>query len=72
LGHGVGTIIHEWSNLKPQSSDILPTNCVIMVEPGFCLKGFGGVRIEDMVLITKKGCLNLMEAPKNVNDIILK
>ncbi len=71
LGHGVGTVIHEWPNLKPKSEDILPTGCVMTVEPGLYFKGFGGVRIEDMVLITKNGCKNLTKIPKDLKDIIL-
>lgn len=72
LGHGVGTVIHEWPNFKPKSEDILPINCVMTVEPGIYLKGFGGVRIEDMVLITKNGCTNLTKVPKSLENIILK
>lgn len=72
LGHGVGTVIHEWPNLKPKSQDILPVGCVMTVEPGIYIKGFGGVRIEDMVLITKKGCVNLTHAPKDLESMILK
>jgi Xaa-Pro aminopeptidase len=66
LGHGVGTVIHEWPNFKPKSEDILPIGCVMTVEPGIYLKGFGGVRIEDMVLITKNGCINLTKVPKDL------
>ena len=71
LGHGVGTVIHEWPNFKPKSTDSLPIGCVMTVEPGLYFKGFGGVRIEDMVLITKNGCKNLTNVPKDINSIIL-
>lgn len=72
LGHGVGTVIHEWPNFKPKSEDILPAGCVMTVEPGIYIKGFGGVRIEDMVLITKNGCKNLTSVPKDLKSAILK
>jgi len=71
LGHGVGTVIHEWPNFKPKSEDILPIGCVMTIEPGIYIKNFGGVRIEDMVLITKKSCKNLTKMPKNLQKIIL-
>lgn len=71
LGHGVGTVIHEWPNFKPKSEDILPIGCVMTVEPGLYFKGFGGVRIEDMVLITKNGYKNLTKAPKDLKSVIL-
>lgn len=71
LGHGIGTVIHEWPNFKPKSGDILPVGCVMTVEPGIYLKGFGGVRIEDMVLITKKGGKNLTRVAKNLESAIL-
>lgn len=72
LGHGVGTVIHEWPNFKPKSEDIIPVGCVMTVEPGIYLKGFGGVRIEDMYLITKKGAKCLTKPPKSLKDAILK
>lgn len=72
LGHGVGTVIHEWPNFKPKSEDIIPTGCVMTVEPGLYFKGFGGVRIEDMVLITKDGYKNLTNFPKDLKSVILK
>ncbi len=72
LGHGVGTVIHEWPNFKPKSEDILPVGCVMTVEPGIYLEGFAGVRIEDMYLITKKGVKCLTNVPKNLTDAILK
>lgn len=72
LGHGVGTVIHEWPNFKPRSEDIIPVGCVMTIEPGIYLGGFGGVRIEDMVLITKNGCKNLTNVSKDLKSIILK
>lgn len=76
LGHGVGTVIHEWPNFKPKSDDILPVGCVMTVEPGLYFKGKnniqGGVRIEDMVLITKNGCKNLTNVSKDLKSVILK
>ena len=71
LGHGVGTVIHEWPNFKPKSEDIIPTGCVMTVEPGIYLKGLGGVRIEDMYLITKKGVRCLTKPLKRLQDAIL-
>ncbi len=72
LGHGVGTVIHEWPNLKPKSEDILPVGCVMTIEPGIYLKGFGGARIEDMILITKNGYINLTKVSKGLKSAILK
>lgn len=72
LGHGVGTVIHEWPNFKPKSEDVIPSGCVMTVEPGIYFKSFGGVRIEDMVLITKNGYKNLTNFPKDLKSAILK
>lgn len=72
LGHGVGTVIHEWPNFKPKSEDVLPVGCVMTVEPGIYLKGYGGVRIEDMILITKNGYKNLTNISKDLESVILE
>lgn len=71
LGHGVGTVIHEWPNFKPRSEDIIPTGCVMTVEPGVYLKRIGGVRIEDMILITKTGYKHLTKVPSDLENAIL-
>ena len=72
LGHGVGTVIHEWPFFSPKSKDIMPIGCVMTVEPGIYLKGFGGVRIEDMVLITKDGYKHLTDLPSDLESAVLK
>jgi Xaa-Pro aminopeptidase len=55
-GHGVGLEIHEAPSLAPGSKDILRTGMVITVEPGIYVPKIGGVRFEDMALVTKKSC----------------
>jgi Xaa-Pro aminopeptidase len=72
LGHGVGTAIHEWPNFKPHSEDFLSEGMVMTVEPGIYLKGVGGVRIEDMMLITNNGAKNLTRFPKTLEEMIIK
>lgn len=72
LGHGIGTVIHEWPNFKSNSSDILRPGMVMTVEPGAYFEGWGGVRIEDMALIKTKGIQNLTKAPKNLDSIVLR
>ena len=63
LGHGVGLDIHEPPTLSPKSKDVLVECNVVTIEPGVYIPGFGGVRIEDTVLILKDGVEKLTEAP---------
>lgn len=55
LGHGVGLATHELPSLSPVKAAPLLTGMVVTIEPGIYLPDWGGVRLEDMVMIQKKG-----------------
>jgi Xaa-Pro aminopeptidase len=64
LGHGVGLEVHEHPYLGPSSEDILEEGMVFTIEPGIYLPGWGGVRIEDVVILEKGRARVLSHAPK--------
>ncbi|KKS96661.1 MAG: peptidase M24 [Candidatus Gottesmanbacteria bacterium GW2011_GWA2_43_14] len=66
LGHGVGLAIHEAPRLKPQIKDVLAANMVFTIEPGIYIKGFAGVRIEDVIHLTAVGPRILSKASKEL------
>jgi len=59
LGHGIGLEVHEPPSLSQQDSEILKEGFSVTVEPGIYIKGFGGFRVEDTVLITRDGARKL-------------
>ena len=65
-GHGLGLEIHTSPRFSPQSEDGLKSNYVMTIEPGIYLAGWGGVRIEDDVIIHEKGCEILNKTTKEL------
>ena len=63
-GHGIGLSVHDPGSVSSSRDMILKEGMVLTVEPGIYIKGFGGVRIEDDVLVTKGGCKILTKASK--------
>ncbi len=63
-GHGLGLDIHEAPGFGMRSKNTLQTGHVVTVEPGLYYEGMGGVRLEDVVVVTETGCRNLVRIPK--------
>jgi Xaa-Pro aminopeptidase len=63
LGHGVGLEVHEEPGMGLSTKDPLRAGDVVTVEPGCYRQGYGGVRLEDLVLVTKDGAENLTQYP---------
>ncbi len=68
LGHGVGLDIHELPILNPASKEKLQAGNVVTDEPGIYLVGYGGVRIEDTVLVTKHGAEKFTVGPYGFSE----
>ncbi|HLT58086.1 MAG: Xaa-Pro peptidase family protein [Limnochordales bacterium] len=67
LGHGLGLEVHEEiPRLSTRSETVLAPGMVTSVEPGVYLPGWGGIRIEDLVVVTEDGCRVLTKSPKQL------
>ncbi len=65
-GHGIGLAVHESPSLSSMSKQVLAAGMVVTVEPGIYIPGWGGVRIEDMVLVTGQGARLLTSLPRDL------
>jgi Xaa-Pro aminopeptidase len=71
LGHGLGLDIHEPPMVSWRSDEKLKAGMLVTVEPGIYLAGIGGVRIEDDVIVTPKGCRVLTHLSKKMEDAVI-
>lgn len=69
LGHGLGLEVHEAPRLARESLDTLQTGNVVTIEPGIYLEGVGGVRIEDLAVLTDDGVEVLTSFPKSLVEV---
>lgn len=66
LGHGIGLEVHEGPAINRRNKKPLKAGMVITIEPGIYIPEWGGIRIEDMVLVTEDGCKVLSHLPKQI------
>ena len=69
LGHGLGLEVHEMPRLGKGQSTVLEQGMVLTVEPGVYIEGFGGIRIEDDVVVTARGCAELTTATREFLEL---
>jgi Xaa-Pro aminopeptidase len=68
-GHGIGRKVHEAPKISLGNKNMIKSGMILTVEPGIYFKGWGGMRIEDMVLVTARGCKVLTSAKRGLKPI---
>jgi Xaa-Pro aminopeptidase len=71
LGHGVGLVIHESPRFAVKNQSVLKPGMIMTVEPGIYFPGWGGIRIEDDILVTRNGHEVMTSVPRQLEDIVL-
>ncbi len=71
LGHGVGLAIHELPTARKIAEEPLGVDMTLTIEPGIYIPGWGGVRIEDLVIIEADGVQRLSHSPKALADMVV-
>lgn len=71
LGHGMGLDVHEYPSMGAGNNDIVGEGMVFTIEPGIYIPNFGGVRIEDSVIMRNEGAQALTHFPKEKSQVIL-
>ncbi len=69
IGHGIGLFVHELPFIRKDAPDVYEENIVTTIEPGLYIPGWGGVRIEDQVIIRDGGCENLISVPHDLMEL---
>lgn len=69
-GHGIGLAVHEEPRISPRATGVAEEGMVFTIEPGVYIPEWGGVRLEDIVLVTSWGCEKLTSWPKEIEENI--
>lgn len=69
VGHGIGMFVHEVPFIRPAATAVYRPNVVTTIEPGLYIPGWGGVRIEDQLLITENGNENMISVPHDLIEL---
>lgn len=69
VGHGIGKRVHEGFRIGPKSKTILKNGMAFTIEPGIYIKGYGGVRIEDVYYLNNGKLIQLTKSPKKILEL---